>query len=309
MKRTISIILVVAMLIAVLPAQCFAASTTLLEVTVDNAPIRGANNNKGKVITRCAKGSVLESTGYCINSSLNKWYKVKWNGGSYYIYSGNVKKHVHSYKSLESCGIHYLICDCGDIKVDDSVYTVIEVQKVEYQAAYVDLARDLAMADGPFPYGDVAGLAIIAGGLAYEGALLATQAATKALQNINYTAITDVLQNINFSKVKEYGKREDKDLYTYRAVVRIGGQLKYVDNIKMNIVQAYAYCHDLGMDVYTETFEGAEALAMLGGSHFSEIDKNKPDYFYHFHYGTNYPRYTTGGHIFYGASPSGLIPH
>lgn len=291
MKKAISIILIAALLIAALPVQCFAASNTipvLLEVTVDNAPIRAASNKNGKVIARCAKGSVLTCTGSCINSAGNRWYKVEYDDWYYYIYSGNVKTHTHTFEYIDYDGVSYRYCDCGLVQVP----TKTQAKQAATMTPYLSAAVGVAALDGPVPLGDIIGVTII-----LVGSML-TYGVTK-------NVVTEVVENIDLSR---YARSNSCSTASYRAVSRAGGKLTYLDDACLNLGEAFVYTYFAGGDVYTQTYAAAEELAMLGGDHFTEIDKDKPDYYYHFHYGTKNPRYTVGGHIFYGATPSGLTP-
>lgn len=92
MKRTLTLLLAVVLLVTMLPLTAFAAKKQYLEVTKDNAPIRAKASEKGKIVQRCPKGVILEAEGSKINLYLNKWYKVRWKGDVCFIYSGNVKK-------------------------------------------------------------------------------------------------------------------------------------------------------------------------------------------------------------------------
>lgn len=92
MKRTLTLLLAVVLLATMLPLTAFAAKKQYLEVTKDNAPIRAKASEKGAIVQRCPKGTILEAEGSKINLYLNKWYKVRWKGDVCFIYSGNVKK-------------------------------------------------------------------------------------------------------------------------------------------------------------------------------------------------------------------------
>ena len=126
LKRLLSIILTMSILLSCIPMQVFAsdsgevcaASTyrdgaSLLEVKKDRAPLRSGPAEKNSILIRCDKGVVLEKKDTTINKYLNKWYKVTYkdisSGSCYsgYIYSENVEKHSHSFQKFEHDGVTY----------------------------------------------------------------------------------------------------------------------------------------------------------------------------------------------------------
>lgn len=92
MKKFLSVLMIVCLLMTMLPLSALAASKQYVEVTTADAPLRSGNTEKHSIMMRASKGTVLEVLGTTYNQYLNKWYKVKTASGNAYIYSGNVKK-------------------------------------------------------------------------------------------------------------------------------------------------------------------------------------------------------------------------
>lgn len=299
--KFLSLLLALTLVIGLIPVQTFAASTTYLEVVRDNAPLRAKNTNQGQIVARYAKGTILESTGSCYNYKFNKWYKVPdANGTVRYIFADNVKVHSHSYQYLTYDDVTYKICDCGDVIVSAKTYA--EVKKGNalalYATQYGSMAAGAAMSDSPvLPYGDVVGLLILAYG-AFEMATGSSISSTKA---------HEIAIDLDFDEYLKNNPQVCSEA-SFRLVQRhTGSNLTYLGKQCYNAAQAYVLAR-FGADVYTKYQLNAFITAsMHPGGCYSEIDKNKPDYYYHYHLGAN-ANYKVGGHIFYGATPSGMMP-
>lgn len=92
MKRLLSILMVICLMVTMLPLNALAASKDYIEVTKDNAPLRSGKAEKYSVVARATKGTILKVIRSSYNGYLNKWYEVETASGSAYIYSGNVKE-------------------------------------------------------------------------------------------------------------------------------------------------------------------------------------------------------------------------
>ena len=311
--KIMSLLLVLTLFVGMIPTPAYAASVSYLEVTRNNAPIRADKYDTGKIIDRCAKGTVLKCTGTTYNWKTSKWYKVEWEGKTRFIYSGNVKTHSHSYKNKVTFdGVTYKICGCGYINV--TAKTQVKVKQGNAIAmsatAFAPLAGSTATAysfipaaggaaalDGPLPFGDVAALLILAYG-AYTMTSGTTISTSKAKSMAISLDFDDYLkQNPNICSEA-----------SFRMVSRATGKnLTYIGKTCYNAVQAYALAVG-GQDMYTRYMPNAKLAASFHpGGCYSEIDKNKPNYYYHYHLGAN-AKSKVGGHIFYGTTPSGLTP-
>ena len=78
----------------------------------------------------------------------------------------------------------------------------------------------------------------------------------------------------------------------------------------MGFPEAFICVRFLGFDVWTMIQENAEALAMInmGRYYGPERDKDKPEYWYHYHLGTNYENRDTDTHIFFGTNGYFQVP-
>ncbi len=92
MKKVVAILMILCTLVTVFPLNAVAASTTYVEVTKDNAPLRKDKSEDAAVVLRATKGTVLEVVSWTLNGYLHKWYKVKTVSGNLFIYSGNAKE-------------------------------------------------------------------------------------------------------------------------------------------------------------------------------------------------------------------------
>ncbi|MBR4212112.1 MAG: hypothetical protein IKR84_06985 [Oscillibacter sp.] len=94
MKRSLSMLLALLMLLCVFPVSTFAADKKCtLTVGKNNAAVRSTSHQDGEIVERYKKGKSVTYEHLRINDALNLWYGISdGNGGYKYIYSGNVKK-------------------------------------------------------------------------------------------------------------------------------------------------------------------------------------------------------------------------
>lgn len=297
-KRIVTLLMALVLFVGMVPAPIQAASTTYLEVTRDNAPIRAKSHDEGKIIDRCEKGVVLKSSGAFLNYKLNKWYKVEYQGKTRYIYSGNVKTHKHAYQNLNYDGVTYQICDCGkvNVKATTQIKSVQANAIAGYASQYGSLAATSSALDGPIPAGDIIGLLI----LAYGAYVVSTGA-------ISRSAAHSISIDLDFDEYLKENRNVCSEA-SFRLVQRHkGSNLTYIGKQCYNAAQAYILAR-FGADVYTKYQPNAFlAASMHPKGCYSEIDKNQPNYYYHYHLGAD-KNSKTGGHIFFGSSPNGLTP-
>ncbi len=313
MKRIISIILTLALLIGCIPMNTFAADSgeicavstysenaSLLEIKKNKAPLRTGPGEKYSTLVKCEKGVVLEKTGTTYNKYLNKWYEVTYqdakNGKCYtgYMYSENVKKHSHSFDKFEYDGVTYKFCDCGKITI--TIKTTSTVKKSNALAIAGTAAGSMTLVDGPIPIGDLLGLGIVISvGIMAETGVLPTT-----------TEVQDVLEDIDYNTYYKYKNDDTCPVDSYYRVKRVDGTLKYTDKECIDAALAYVWVVS-GKDVWCKDWDTAAKVAALhkdGG--FSEIDSGNKDYWYHFHLGrcseTGKHLDVVGGHVFYGTS-------
>lgn len=296
MKKIVSILLTVVLVLTCIPTVALADASSLIEVTKDNAPIRATPYQEGTIITKCKKGAVLEYEGYTINQRLHRWYEVKWNGQKGYIYSGNVEKHEHSYQTLTTINdLTIKICNgCGDCYANGSKYEIKEGNAL-ILAAPLEASLGLAAVDGPLPIGDVVGLI-----LAVTAICVYSDVAVPSAKEFASTITeADIIQDLLIKKTV-------CTPYNYHLVQRYSGGLKYLSPYCMDIYEAMAVGVLLGMDVYTESEDSAMMLALaFDGSAIAERDKDQLSYFYHYHYGVDRK---VKAHVFFGLNDYGMGP-
>lgn len=291
LNRLTSVFLVLCLLITAFPITAFADDDDHLVVTRDHAPIRRGNNEDASVVAYCNKGDILETTGSSLNHWLNRWYKVRYNGDIYYIYSGNVRTSSHSYTRFTYEGVKYAVCtECGHANVTLTVSTKVSNSTAFSVASYLPVGLGYAAVDGPLPFGDLAFLLTIA---------LTTYAASSSL---NESVVMDLTMDlVDFLNDNDYERVCSID--SFYQVLRVPNGLKKLSNTCYNYAEAYAYVL-AGGDVWTETFDAAQKLAFFypdGG--YPEIDDDSPGYYYHFHFGRDVKhKNRKAGHIFYGTS-------
>lgn len=285
-KKILFLMLVVVMMFASIPVTSYASGEVIyLEITRERAPLRKKSNDKGEIVKRYTENSIIQSTGSLINSKKNRWYKIPYEGNNYYIYSGNVKEHKHSYKQLVYDDVTYKYCNCGNVKVVTKEKEKLKASKAI--ATYTSTVGMAVAADGALPVGDVIGLGIIV--------FTMYQAATGNI--LDKAAYTEIIKEIDFGDYLKNREQVCTD-ESFRKVMRKEGKLNYIDDKCMDKDEAFFYVF-YGGDVYTKYEETAEKLGLMYGNCFNERDKDAPSYFYHIHLGKDH-KDKVGGHIFYG---------
>ena len=294
-RRTWSFVLTLILLfLSLVPATAFAASN-YVEVTKDNAPIRDDYYEEGSIVTRVSKGTVLKCNDTKINLYLNKWYKVSYNGYSGWIYSENVKTHNHSYYRIYYEGNTYAVCeDCMTIAVEQA--TTIPISKADSIALALPTALGSAALDGPLPIADVAALLMLATAYYLETG------------DISTTTIYEMVNEVSLANFAEKNSTCSSESF-YRVERGKKGGLYYVDHQCIDAFRAFVCVRYLGIDVWTASPDAALACASLNGTrYYYERDKNRPDYFYHYHLGTDYYDRDSQNHIFVGYNDYGEGP-
>lgn len=316
--KVTTVVLAIVLIVTAIPMEAFAAtgsSTTYLEIVEDNAPIRtsksGAKNNN--IIERLPKGTIIECTGSSRNWVGQKWYHVKHSDYSGVIYSGNVKTHNHKYIDSVSCeGVTYNVCACGYIGVTYLEREITYNRSITAVLPTVSIPAGVAVAsDGPLPLGDMIGFGILAVGSIY--------AMTHGVPTVS--ELKEMTMSLS-DYFKEHS-RSCSDL-DFRTVKRENGLLYYTSTRCLNFAEAYVVVRYTGQDVYTKYETTAKYLANIHGGNFAERDKNRGDYYYHYHLiaennavsvngnrsveTENGKRGIVGGHIFYGHTDTGLTP-
>lgn len=294
MKRMISLLLILGVLLSLLPVSAFAESKTYIEVTKNNAPLRDRPYEEGQAIAKCEEGTVFSVVDTRINKRLNKWYEVFYNGKSCYIFSGNVKTHTHSYKSIIINDICFDVCACGDASVSSAPSDKKEVGNEILSSASLAAPAVFAGADGPLPIGDIIGLGILIVGTCYAHDIL-----VPSTENL-----VEMLKESDFYEYLNESERVCKPT-DFRLVMRLPGMLKYTDNRCMDVMEAYIATRFLHLDVYTADENAALALVAMHGSGIMERDKDKESFFYHYHLGTDR---IIKSHIFFGLNDFGEGP-
>lgn len=300
MKRFLSVIMVIAMVVCSFPPrEAQAATVTYCEVISDGTTIHAKNRGSSRVVATCQAGAVLEVKGSCRNIFFNKWYKLDYNGQTCYIYSKDVKPHNHSYMDLSFNGVTYMICDCGSItQWADSYEDRLAGENVS-KAVTMALPITLAAADGPLPVGDLlaAGILILAGCMSMDVSLPTTEELAVLMSEAEFE---------DYIKSREYACAID----SFRRVKRENGQLRYIDDNCLDRVEAYIWVRFLNGDVYTPYEDNAMLLAAMHGAATMERDKDKKSYFYHYHLGVrDETKQHLGGHIFFGTNDYFEVPY
>lgn len=123
MKRMISLLLILGVLLSLLPVSAFAEQSMdyfVIEVGKENAPVRTAPYSDASVIKYLSVGDLLYSTRSKTNLHGNLWFEVIWADGSgektgrAWIYSGNIIEHRHTYSVASSEEGDLSFCRCGD---------------------------------------------------------------------------------------------------------------------------------------------------------------------------------------------------
>ena len=96
------------------PGSNISVSTSdiYIEANRNNIPIRTEASSNASVAMRLEKGSVVRITGSVQSKANNTWYIVNYGNQNYYVFSGNVKQHMHSFQaSNDAPGVS--LCSCG----------------------------------------------------------------------------------------------------------------------------------------------------------------------------------------------------
>lgn len=123
MKKIIATLTAIAVLISFAPTKAYASNAdsqnTILEVTVDSAPLRNKASKKGKVIVELNVGDCITCVGSTVNNAGNLWYIIDYGEKKLYIYSENVKEHTHSLCKVEDSNISICCCGYYEAKIED----------------------------------------------------------------------------------------------------------------------------------------------------------------------------------------------
>ena len=283
-------------------ATLHAGEIHFLDVTTDNACLREGPSKDYSEISRTYYGRVLKVVGKETNDYGNLWYEVAWeqeagDGRTAYIYSKNVEKHEHGYFCVDLEGVEYHACSCGDVYVEEEETVTVSRADTLVLGATVT-AGATSVADGPFPFGEAVGALILAGAycLEYSGAIP--------------DEVSKITTKTDFSDyIDENGEVCGES--NFRMVAREGGNLVVISDKCLNLPQAFVYSRFCYGDVWTPDESGAMAMACaaMNKDFFGpEVDKNKPGYYYHYHYGTDHNN-CYGGHVFYGKGQfTGSLP-
>ena len=320
LTRALAIILIVSAIMSSFPVFAFAgSSSSIIEVKVENAPIRSKPSEKGKIVLRCHKGELLKCTGSLKNDVGNQWFKITIENKTLYIFSGNVKKHSHKYKVEVYLGVKYKICEaCGNIVVEQSktiktseakrmAGSAILLGPASYSSNYgIASAGAIAASDGPLPFGDAVAIGFVI--------LLAYYTIVKAPSD---SVAKTIVTTLDLDKFIE--KKEDKNVCNYdefRLVSRDSATLTCTSKKCLDQFEAYIYVRYKGRDVWSRSGQAAYDLANFYVSNvivegkkascYPERDGKNPSHFYHYHIKINDKKQAV--HIFFGANSYGQIP-
>ena len=307
-SRMVSIVLALIMVVG-MAVPAFAASSEYtgkvggiddgVTVTKDNAPLRASANGKDTILCHVAKGAVLERVGTARSGAFghNKWYRVKYEGKEYFLFSENAEVHEHKYKKFYVEETSFKICDCG--KVVFTTKQKVEVKHMESLAAVVSAAAGTATLDGPLPLGDIIGAGIVAAG----GIFILTG------ELVDRSTMEEILIDVDYVEYIKNEKKECNDL-TFRMVERPpeGGNLRKISDSCITMGQAYVYVRYCGGDVWCTNSVIAENLAQLNdGGYYFDGDVDALTHYNHIHLTTD-SGVKIPTHIFYGTNDFGMIP-
>lgn len=299
MKKLLSLLISLVLIINTISMSVAFAETKYVEVTEASAPIRNDCYDTGNVLYWVPRGTMLEVLDSTYNWYLRQWYKVSYDTGYSccvgWIWSGNVIEHKHNYVKYNYNGNTFGVCEkCKTISVER--VSTVKLNKADALAAAIPLAATAAAADGPIPVGDIAAVFIL--GLAYLE--LGREASyTQIREMVGAIAIDDYIRDSNVC-----------NNYSFYKVQRVSGGLIKIDNICMNVFQAFICSRYCGIDVWTHSQEAAVLCVDMNSSGWfgPERDNNKPDYYYHFHYGWDHNHQDVGTHVFFGRTENGQEP-
>jgi len=293
MKRFVSVLLSVLIVFNLLPAVSL-AETKYVEVKKDSAPIRDTYYDVGNVYEWVGSGTALKVLDTKTNKYHNLWYKVEHNGTRGWIWEGNVRNHSHNYQRITYNGNTFGVCErCGTISVER--VTTVPLKKADSLALAIPSAIGASALDGPFPFGEIAGLFIM--GLAL-------------IEMSGSATETQIREMAETADLSEFSKGNDQcSLESFYKVQRAGGVLKHIDHKCMDTIQAFICVRYLGIDVWTASPSAAlECAAMNWGRFFMERDSNQPSYYYHYHLGASHKDMDSNAHIFFGTNDLGESP-
>lgn len=261
------------------------------EICKDGTPIRTGPTKEAEVVTTCDEGTVIKLEGGICNMQGNSWYIVRVNGEECYVYSGNLREHKCSFRRMDYNGTEYSYCSCGKINVVET--KKISVNRAEAIALYAGEASMAAALDGPIPVVD------------FVGAMIFIIAAADSVLNGVDEQVVESIREIDITDLLE--EETQCTDYNFRKVGFMNGNggLYYIDDECLDMVQAYFYTLFIG-NTYTKYEPTAKALASLWGECYPERDKDRPDHWYHYHFGNRNAK--LGYHVFFGTNDYGEYP-
>lgn len=125
MKKIISVILTLALVLSCVPVSAFAAEPTAsgnyIEIESDTAVLRtGPGKSYSKIEdAELQPGDCLALTSktYTINKYGNVWFEIVYNGQVVYLYEQHATFHEHNYVQIDD---GFSVCKCGVYMIDDS---------------------------------------------------------------------------------------------------------------------------------------------------------------------------------------------
>jgi len=303
MKKIISVLMCLVLLVNVLPMTVALADNDYVVVTKDSAPIRNDYYETGDVMKWVPYGTVLQVVGTKTNSHFNLWLKVRFDDPDRHmcregwIYSGNVQEHRHNYIRYNYNGNTFCVCeDCHTISIEQ--VRTVPLSRMDSISLAVPTAIGTAMADSPaIGPADVAAVFIL------------IMAAFEIGTEPQMTEVIEMVDTMDITKFTEGTNKCGIDSYYKVELLPTG--LKKMDDKCMNIFQAFICARMNVANVWTETMAAAEACAALNGRgrYFGpERDKEQPAYFYHYHLGRNADHKDSPRHIFFGTNDYGQRP-
>ena len=299
MKKMFTVLIALIMLINLLPVSVASAETEYVEVSEYSAAIRNDYYDTSDVLQWVSRGTMLRVLDSKLNWHLNRWFKVEYDTGYSccigWIWSGEVNTHQHNYVKYNYNGNTFGVCSkCNSIAIEK--VSTVKRGSAEALAATLPAAAGLAAADGPLPVGDIAGVFIL---------VLASLELGQTASN------TQMREWVRTASLDEFARsRNACDEFSFYKVQRTNdGRLIKIDNICMNIFQAFVCSRYLGIDVWTPSPDAALICAGMNGRFYGpERDLDQVDYYYHFHYGKDKQNKEAKTHVFFGPTDSGLVP-
>lgn len=292
--KIISVFLALALVFGSIPmiAQAKTEEVQYVDTVSNSVPLRKGPYKTSEIAWICDKGTVLKYERALCNNLNHSWYIVEYRGSDYYVYSENVTKHKCDYTDITYNGVTYEYCDCSKINVLET--TTISVKRANTVASYATTAAVSASADGVLPAGDV-----------IAAVILVIAAADSVLNGVSEDVI-DVAKEISLEEVLDEENTCTDVSFRKVAKVKGVGKLTYVDKECMDVLQAFFYARFVG-DIYTKYRLIAYEVASLYGDCFSERDAERPEYWFHYHFGKDHND-SVGYHMFYGSNDYGEVP-